>query len=445
MAGATRARAMTMRRWFPAWALSSPSRGLRWRRWRRQCLGPSGALPAALVGQRADDAAGARRHGRVLGQRGQPELQLSLGFRRRQHQHRGRADPRLRARRRVRGPAHARQRRRLDQRRAPASRSPTSRSSPARAAIAAATTAGAGSGRCRRATSSSTTPSSTTAAAGRSARAARCSPPSTAASPGTRSLRGRRSTSARRSFRPPRAGWLTSEFGELLRTADGGASWRRVSYGRNDFVLALGASDADTAWLTTTLGAGFVTRDGGSSWRQVDPAPGGTFRLAFASATDVWSLPPFIDAQPTLDHSLDGGATWTTVQLPAIAAGFSGYSDDMLFVDALHALVTGFESGLLDPADPTSLHHPPDAAPHRRWRRLLADGAAAEQRQRRSPSVSPIRPRSSPSATPPCSAPRTTAPPGRRCRCRSASRSSPAFAPSAPSASSLPTSSAGPG
>ena len=168
------------------------------------------------------------------------------------------------------------------------------------------------------------------------------------------------------------AGWLTSEFGELLRTADGGASWRRVSYGRNDFVLALGAGDADTAWLTTTLGAGFVTRDGGSTWRQVDPSPAGTFRLVFASAADVWSLPPFIDAQPTLDHSLDGGTTWTTVQLPTIAAGFSGYSDDMLFVDALHALVTGFESGFLDPADTASFIT-------RRTLRLTADGGATWQ------------------------------------------------------------------
>ncbi len=147
------------------------------------------------------------------------------------------------------------------------------------------------------------------------------------------------------------AGWLVSEFGELLRTADGGASWRRVSYGRNDFVLALGASDADSAWLTTTLGAGFVTRDGGSSWRQVEQTPGGSFRFAFAGATDIWSLPPFFDPQPTLGHSLDGGATWTTVALPPIAPGFSGYSEDMLFVDPMHALVIGFESGF-DPSDP---------------------------------------------------------------------------------------------
>ncbi|MEO5881594.1 MAG: YCF48-related protein [Caldimonas sp.] len=167
------------------------------------------------------------------------------------------------------------------------------------------------------------------------------------------------------------AGWLVSELGELLRTADGGASWRRVSYGRNDYVLALGASDADTAWLTTTLGAGFVTRDGGLSWRQVDQAPGGSFRIVFASATDVWSLPPFVDPQPTLGHSLDGGATWTTVALPPIATGFSGYSDDLLFVDPQHALVTGYESGF-DPSDPAVFVS-------RRTVRLTADGGASWQ------------------------------------------------------------------
>ena len=167
------------------------------------------------------------------------------------------------------------------------------------------------------------------------------------------------------------AGWLVSEFGELLRTADGGASWRRVSYGRNDFVFSLGASDADTAWVTTTLGAGFVTRDGGASWRELEQAPGGTYRFAFANANDVWSLPQFFDPQPTLGHSLDGGATWTTVSLPTIATGFSGYSEEMLVLDPMHALVAGFESGF-DPGDPT-------AFVSRRTLRLTADGGASWQ------------------------------------------------------------------
>ena len=235
------------------------------------------------------------------------------------------------------------------------------------------------------------------------------------------------------------AGWLTSEFGELLRTADGGASWRRVSYGRNDFVLALGASDADTAWVTTTLGAGFVTRDGGSSWRQLEQAPGGTFRFAFASATDVWSLPPFIDPQPTLGHSLDGGTTWTTVTLPTIAAGFSGYSEDMLFVDPLHALVIGFESGF-DPSDPTIFITRRTLQPHRRRRRLVAGGAAADQRR-----LLHLPPRRSDHGHR-RQRQRRAAHPGQRRQLAGGAdaarrpRTSPAFAPSARSASSSPTS-----
>jgi photosystem II stability/assembly factor-like uncharacterized protein len=176
----------------------------------------------------------------------------------------------------------------------------------------------------------------------------------------------------RAAFPSATAGWLASEFGELLRTGDGGASWRRVSYGRNDFIQALGASSADVAWVTTTLGGGFVTRDGGASWRQLEPAPGGTFRFVLVTADDVWSLPPFIDAQPSLARSLDGGATWSTVSLPPIAADFAGYSEEMLFVDPLHALVVGFESGELVAGDPGSFTT-------RRTLSLTADGGASWQ------------------------------------------------------------------
>lgn len=168
------------------------------------------------------------------------------------------------------------------------------------------------------------------------------------------------------------AGWLASEFGELLRTADGGASWRRVSFGRNDFILDIGASDADTAWVRATTGVSLVTRDAGSSWRQLEPAPGGTYRFAFASANDVWSLPPSVHAQPTLARSVDGGSTWTTVTLPPIPADWFGYSEEMLLVDPLHALVIGYESGNLVPGDGSTFAT-------RRTLYLTADGGASWQ------------------------------------------------------------------
>ena len=311
MAGATRARARTMRRWFPAWALSFLLAA---------CgggggggsLGPSGTLPAALVvsaptTQQALGAAVA-----FSANASSPTSAISGTS--------ATAAPAPRSRRptSTAAPACSRSGSRSATAAArspgpPAWRSPTSRSSPARAATAAGN-----NGWCWQRPLPqgnfildyafvddnrgwAVGQGGTILAHGRRRRHLE------------RQASGTTLDISQAVFPNAMAGWLTSEFGELLRTADGGASWRRVSYGRNDFVLSLGASDADTAWLTTTLGAGFVTRDGGSSWRQLEQAPGGTFRFAFASATDVWSLPQFFDPQPTLGHSLDGGTTWTTV------------------------------------------------------------------------------------------------------------------------------------
>ena len=60
------------------------------------------------------------------------------------------------------------------------------------------------------------------------------------------------------------------------------------------------------------------------------------------------------------------------MSLPTIADGFSGYSEEMLFVDPLHALVIGFESGNLVAGDPTTFAT-------RRTLSLTADAGASWQ------------------------------------------------------------------
>lgn len=154
-------------------------------------------------------------------------------------------------------------------------------------------------------------------------------------------------------FVSPMAGWATSENGELIKTADGGATWQRVSFGRNDSVQRLGVADAMTAWVDTFNGEARVTTDGGDHWRQIPPPPGGAFRVLPVSATDIWALEPFFQAQPQVQHSVDGGATWATVALPTIEPGLFGYSQDLQFTDPSHALLLGFESGFAL-ADPTT-------------------------------------------------------------------------------------------
>lgn len=154
-------------------------------------------------------------------------------------------------------------------------------------------------------------------------------------------------------FVSPLVGWVVGTNGEMLRTADGGASWQRFSLGRNDTVETLGVGDANTAWVSVFGGQAFVTTNGGQLWRIIPAAPGGSYKLKPVSSSDIWSLPPFVDPQPSLSHSLDGGLTWSVVPLPPIEPGLSGYSDELRFADPAHALVIGYESGVPN-ADPST-------------------------------------------------------------------------------------------
>ncbi len=301
-----------------------------------------------------------------------PVAQLSLGLRRRQHQHRGRADPRLRARRRVRRPPHARRRRRLDV-------SGSTSVAVADFAIVTGKTCNGGgnNGWCWQRPlpqgnfilDYAFVDDSRGWAVGQGGAVL-------ATVDGGVTWSGQHSGTtldlSQAVFPNATAGWLTSEFGELLRTADGGATWRRVSYGRNDFVLALGASDADNAWVTTTLGAGFVTRDGGASWRQVarrraapsgspSPAPPTSGRCRLSSTRSRRSAIRSMAARP--------GRRW---RCRRSTAGFAGYSDDMLFVDAAACagdrLRVGLSSLPIRPPSPAAgrCASPPTAAPRGR-------------------------------------------------------------------------------
>ena len=171
-------------------------------------------------------------------------------------------------------------------------------------------------------------------------------------------------------FVSPQIGWVAGSYGELLKTADGGASWQHVSFGRSEPVQTLGAVDASTAWITTAYGNAFVTTDGGSSWRQIT-APSNAYQLTIVSAANLWALPQLYDPQPSLRHSLDGGATWATVALPPIEPGLAGYSSKLEFFDANHALLTGYESGFAT-ADPLTYIS-------RQTLRITSDGGASWQ------------------------------------------------------------------
>jgi photosystem II stability/assembly factor-like uncharacterized protein len=134
-------------------------------------------------------------------------------------------------------------------------------------------------------------------------------------------------------------GWAAGDAGQLLRTRDGGATWQRVSLGLAFWtVQELGVGDANTAWVRDG-GEAYITTDGGTQWRKII-APGPPIRVIPVSATDIWATPggSTCTNSTALQHSLDGGATWTQVSLPPLPAHFVRCIADLQAIDANNLL-----------------------------------------------------------------------------------------------------------
>jgi len=117
-------------------------------------------------------------------------------------------------------------------------------------------------------------------------------------------------------------GWLVCERGlhalgdeaeprsYLLRTADGGRTWSRVSPaagGAEGRLVGLRFADAAHGWAYGELGALYATRDGGDTWaRQAVPTRRLLLAAEFFDARRGW----LAGAGGTLLRTEDGGATW---------------------------------------------------------------------------------------------------------------------------------------
>ncbi|MET0522811.1 MAG: YCF48-related protein, partial [Jiangellaceae bacterium] len=139
-------------------------------------------------------------------------------------------------------------------------------------------------------------------------------------------------------------GWVAGANGEVLRTADGGANWERLSTGRADPVMAIGAVDADRAWIVTLYGSVLVTRDGGRQWKPLVP-PESSVRIVALSDLEFWLLPYSAGNSPSVLHTVDGGASWVRVPLPQTAPGLYTDPIDLQFASPVHGLYVRTEYG----------------------------------------------------------------------------------------------------
>src|SRR5262249_61650214 len=70
----------------------------------------------------------------------------------------------------------------------------------------------------------------------------------------------------------PSVCWLVGSGGTVLVTADG-RSWRRVAFPEAVDLIAIRATDAQSATVTTADGRTFSTTDGGATWGRTGSAP----------------------------------------------------------------------------------------------------------------------------------------------------------------------------
>ena len=114
------------------------------------------------------------------------------------------------------------------------------------------------------------------------------------------------------------------QVGELFRSRDGGASWRRLRF--TEVVLALAVDPLRPARLYAGLGATGVLRsaDGGGVWRLSDHG----LRAAFVSAAAVDPFTPgrLLAAHGGLSESRDRGLTWTRLSDELRRAAFRIYT-----------------------------------------------------------------------------------------------------------------------
>ena len=119
-------------------------------------------------------------------------------------------------------------------------------------------------------------------------------------------------------------GWAVNSDGKILKTDDGGASWRRQFHAPGVYLRCIGFSDERTGWVGTTTPANrlFRTRDAGQTWTPVSGLPNvAPFvcglsvvneSIIYGSGTnDPGNIPGVATNIPGVIKSTDGGETWT--------------------------------------------------------------------------------------------------------------------------------------
>jgi hypothetical protein len=116
----------------------------------------------------------------------------------------------------------------------------------------------------------------------------------------------------RSGVRFPTPRWQLSPEGKLLRSADLGESWQRISLGENVAFRALSVNGREV-WVGGSRGNLFYSPNAGESWQEIKPSSNG--QTLTADITGIEFKDPQHGKVTTADHQIwtttDGGHTWS--------------------------------------------------------------------------------------------------------------------------------------
>ncbi len=109
------------------------------------------------------------------------------------------------------------------------------------------------------------------------------------------------------SFANINTGWITGETGTILKTADGGNTWKNQYTLSNNNIIDLCVVDSITLFILNNNNEVLVSADGGDTWtlRSLFFGPN-TSSISFINANEGWE-----GIGTNIQHTNDGGVNWT--------------------------------------------------------------------------------------------------------------------------------------
>jgi photosystem II stability/assembly factor-like uncharacterized protein len=140
-------------------------------------------------------------------------------------------------------------------------------------------------------------------------------------------------------------GWAFGEMGALYATADGGRTWSPQRVPVKRLILAGAFLDQSRGWLVGAGASALYTEDGGATWREgggAIPAGARLNAVSFVDARRGWA----VGAGGLVLSTADGGRTWGAQQ-----SGVESDLYDVKFFDAREGWAVGGEGAVLHTTD----------------------------------------------------------------------------------------------